>query len=149
MRRLILAPLLALSLSACGEADLSEPTEACETEFSRAGALGSQAGGAWVFNRGGGQPGPSAAECHYWSEGVRFTTHDMTVVHTPSGNVIAKCHFSGLPRTQSDKAETSKGWMCYWWIGGLLHSTRDSKWTRSPGGQATVTCRLTTQFPPP
>lgn len=143
-------PLLLGALCvACDGSDSFAPDPTPAVESSAYPAMSQQGEGAWVFNRGGGQPGPSASECYFWSQGVRLTTHDMTVVHTPSGRVIAKCFFSGLPPTASGRADTIRGWTCSWWIGGILHSSTSTQWTRSPGGTAAMTCRLDTDVPPP
>ena len=138
-----LPSLIAVSIgvAACGT-DPVALTESDNAHVLDAPVLSAQ-GGAWVFNQGEGQPGPSGAGCHF---GVH-TTNQITVVHTPSGHVNVKCHFEGLPPIP--EAETQRGWQCNWWIGGVLHRTWDSQWTRSPSGQATVTCKLKTQFPPP
>lgn len=130
--------LVAATLYGCDGAATTEP------EGIAGEALYSQ-GGSWVFNRGAGMRGPSSAWCWYGS----FQTHDMTVIHTPSGRVLAKCHFEDLPALA--KAQTASGFGCVWLIppGEFPHWTNDTHWTRSAGGKGTLTCRLTTDYPPP
>ena len=99
-------------------------------------ALGAQGGGAYVRNRGGGQP--SGGSCWWGGWG----TSDITFVHNPGGVAIIKCFFTGLPARS--KAYVLSGWYCSWWIDGVRHWSYDSKWTHSPSGHGMSTCRLRT-----
>lgn len=145
MRRLILVPLLTLAWSGCADSAPVEPTDSSQVSSVEGVIQTSQGGGAWIYNRGEGQPGPGPppGNCNYGA----FRTNQITAVHTPSGRFVAKCKFSGLPPIE--KAQVQKNWHCYWWIGGTLHHTYDSHWTRSPSGQGMVTCRFRTSVPPP
>jgi len=152
--------LVSVSFYGCDETSLTEPAAVSAEHPSLsvhkpkgptdagvvwlAPAMSSQGGGAWIHNRGNGQPGPSLPPgCNHGE----YRTAQITVVHTPSGNFITHCFFEGLPRISQPEVE--RGWPCYWWIGGVLHQTNDTHYTRTPSGQLAGKCRFRTQVPPP
>jgi len=83
-----------------------------------------QGGGAIVSNPGEGKPD---GFCYYGE----YTTDQVTVVRSPSGNATLSCQFDGLdPILKTVKA---KGWLCTINQGGTSE-THHSQWGRSPSG---------------
>lgn len=125
MIRLSIFTALALFLFGCGNSD---PVSPDSPSFDP--AVSAAKVGAFVLNRGAGQP--SATDpCNFRS----FLTWDVTNIQAPSGTQMLFCKFKGLPPIE--RAEHVKGYECFL-PGGAI--TYDSHFRRAPSGTASLTC---------
>jgi hypothetical protein len=123
MRRLALALLAGIPFLACADADpvavdgLDAPSSVAEA-------------GAFVVNRGNGQPSVTAP-CNFGP----YLTMDVTNIRAPGGSQMLFCKFKGLPPVE--RAVHVKGYRCFL-PGGAI--TFDSHFRRTPSGTASLTC---------
>ncbi len=112
--------------------DFNEPPRDANIKIMSAFFDKTQGGGAIVSNSGEGKPD---GFCYYGD----YTTNQVTVVRSPSGNATLSCQFDGLDPIS--KTEKAKGWLCTINQGGTSE-THHSQWVRSPSGTAHVTCQF-------
>lgn len=129
-----LLALLTLLAAACGDIPTQAPAEG-GGQFSVIGAENPT--GAIVLNRGAASE-PYSGTCHFSG---RFT-NDVTIVGTPNGGAIFKCHWTDFPASDFGRAVVLRDWTCdlTYPETGFFGLTDKTTFVLSESHQATATC---------
>ena len=135
MTQKLLALVSLFALAACTEG----PTEVVDLATPRADAVvgAPKPVGAIVLNRGAATE-PFVGTCQFSG---RFT-NDVTIVATPNGGAVFKCHWEDFPAADYGKAVVLRGWTCDLTFppSGFFGVTNRTSFVLSQSHRATVTC---------